>query len=45
MSAQPVTPELRQWIIQQASAGQPPDAVLKSMLDSGWNEDVAIQAM
>ena len=45
MSAQPVTPELRQWIIQQASAGQPPEAVLKSMLASGWDEDVAIQAM
>jgi len=45
MSAQLVTPELRQWIIQQASAGQPPDAVLKSMLASGWREDVAIQAM
>jgi prolyl 4-hydroxylase len=45
MSAQLVTPELRQWIIQQASAGQPPEAVLKSMLASGWNEDIAIQAM
>jgi prolyl 4-hydroxylase len=45
MSAQLVTPELRQWIIQQASAGQPPEAVLKSMLASGWDEDVAIQAM
>lgn len=45
MSAQLVTPELRQWIIQQASAGQPPEAVLKSMLASGWEEDVAIQAM
>jgi len=45
MSAQVVTPELRQWIIQQASAGQPPEAVLKSMLASGWDEDVAIQAM
>jgi len=45
MSAQVVTPELRHWIIQQASAGQPPEAVLKSMLASGWDEDVAIQAM
>ena len=45
MSAQLITPELRQWIIQQASAGQPPDAVLQAMRASGWDEDVAIQAM
>ncbi len=45
MSVQPVTPELRQWIIEQATAGQPPEAVLQSMLTSGWNEDVAIAAL
>ncbi len=45
MSAQPVTPELRAWIVAQATAGQPPDAVLKSMLASGWNEDVAVAAL
>jgi prolyl 4-hydroxylase len=45
MSSQPVTPELRQWIIEQATAGQPPEAVLQSMLTSGWNEDVAIVAL
>ncbi|KNZ33143.1 MAG: proline dioxygenase [Methylibium sp. NZG] len=45
MSDQAITPELRQWIIEQAKAGQPPDAVLKSMLDSGWKEDVAITAL
>jgi prolyl 4-hydroxylase len=45
MSDQPVTPELRQWIIEQAAAGQPPDAVLQSMLASGWREDVAAAAM
>jgi prolyl 4-hydroxylase len=45
MSVQPVTPELRQWIIEQATAGQPPEAVLQSMLSSGWNEDVAITAL
>ena len=45
MSSQPVTPELRQWIIEQASAGQPPEAVLQSMLTSGWHEDVAIVAL
>ena len=39
---QPVTPELRKWIVEQASAGQSPDAVLKSMLASGWREEVAV---
>ena len=45
MAEQPITPELRQWIIDQAAAGQPPEAVLKGMLASGWNEDVAADAM
>jgi prolyl 4-hydroxylase len=42
---QPVTPELRAWIIEQAAAGHPPDVVLQSMLASGWNEDSAIAAL
>ena len=42
---QPVTPELREWIVAQASAGQTPDVVLKAMLTSGWSEDVAISAL
>ena len=45
MSDQPITPELRRWIIEQATAGQPPEAVLKSMLTSGWNEEVALVAL
>lgn len=45
MSAQSITPELRQWIVEQATAGCSPDAVLKAMLASGWQEDVAVQAM
>jgi prolyl 4-hydroxylase len=44
-SQQQITPELRKWIVEQAQAGHGADAVLKSMLASGWNEDVAIQAM
>ena len=43
--AQPITPELRQWIIEQATAGQQPEAVLQSMIASGWNEDVAMTAL
>lgn len=42
---QPVTPELRQWIIEQAKAGVQPESVLQSMLASGWREDVAIAAL
>ena len=42
---QPVTPELRAWIIEQATAGHKPEAVLQSMLASGWNEDSAIVAL
>jgi len=45
MQTQQVTPELRQWIVAQAQAGQPPDAVLKSMIDSGWQEEVAVVAL
>ena len=45
MSDQPITPELRQWIIDQAAAGQPPEAVLDAMRASGWRDDVAADAM
>ena len=45
MSAQAITPELRQWIIEQARAGVQPEAVLSSMKTSGWQEDVAIAAL
>ena len=44
-STQQVTPELRQWIVAQAAAGQPPEAVLEAMLKSGWAEDVAMVAL
>lgn len=43
--SQTITPELRQWIIAQATAGFPPEAVLEAMKASGWNEDVAVQAL
>ncbi len=45
MSVQQITPELRQWIVAQASAGHSPDVVLKSMMDSGWQEDIAVTAL
>jgi prolyl 4-hydroxylase len=42
---QQVTPELRQWIVSQASAGHTAESVLQAMLASGWSEDVAVEAM
>ncbi len=44
-AAQAVTPELRQWILEQTRAGHAPQAVLQSMRDSGWEEAVALQAL
>lgn len=42
---QQITPELRQWIVAQAEAGHSAESVLQSMRASGWDEDVAIEAM
>lgn len=42
---QQVTPELRQWIIEQAQAGHGAESVLQAMRASGWAEDVAVEAM
>lgn len=42
---QNITPELRQWIVEQAQAGHGAESVLQSMKASGWDEDVAIAAM
>ncbi|PPE69471.1 2OG-Fe(II) oxygenase [Caldimonas thermodepolymerans] len=45
MSTQQITPELRQWIIEQATAGHSAHALLKAMVERGWDEDVATDAM
>ena len=45
MTTQTVTPELRSWLIAQAEAGHTAPAILKSMTDAGWDEDVAAQAL
>lgn len=45
MTSQPITPELRAWIVAQAQAGHGPEALLASMRASGWEEDAALQAM
>ena len=45
MATQPITPELRRWIVAQAAAGHPPDIVLDAMKASGWDEAVARDAL
>ncbi len=45
MTTQTVTPELRQWIIEQARAGCRPEDVLAAMRGSGWEEGVAVAAL
>jgi prolyl 4-hydroxylase len=40
-----ISAELRQWIVAQAQAGVAPETVLEAMKSSGWQEDVAIQAL
>ncbi len=42
---QTITPELRRWLIDQAEAGHTAPVILKGMLDAGWEEDVAAQAL
>ncbi|XAH25050.1 2OG-Fe(II) oxygenase [Xylophilus sp. GW821-FHT01B05] len=44
-TTQPVTPELRAWIIAQAEAGYAAPVIVQSMIDSGWQEAVAVQAL
>ena len=43
--SQTVTPELRQWIIEQSSVGCMPEAVLEAMVKAGWRADVAEAAL
>ncbi|HEV8691048.1 MAG TPA: 2OG-Fe(II) oxygenase [Ideonella sp.] len=40
-----ITPELRAWIVAQAQAGFPPQDVLAAMRNSGWPEEVALEAL
>ena len=45
MSHQPITPDLRRWIVEQAQAAQPPEAIVEAMMESGWNEASAVAAL
>jgi len=42
---QPVTPELRQWIVEQAGKGIAVPALIQSMCTAGWQEAVAVRAL
>lgn len=42
---QQITPELRKWIVEQVQGGHSAESVIKAMLASGWDEDVAVRAM
>ncbi|HMN93992.1 MAG TPA: 2OG-Fe(II) oxygenase [Hydrogenophaga sp.] len=43
--SQSITPELRQWIVEQARDGHSPESVLTAMQAAGWQADVAIRAL
>lgn len=40
-----VTPELRSWIVEQATAGFQPETIVEAMTSAGWPADVAMQAL
>lgn len=40
-----MSPELSRWVIEQASAGRPPNEVIAAMLEKGWEEQDAIDAI
>ena len=45
MLTQPVTPELREWLMAQLRAGFGEAEVVAAMLASGWDEAVAREAL
>lgn len=45
MPAEHLTIELEQWIVDQVTAGQTPDEVLRPLLEQGWGEQAATDAI
>lgn len=45
MSRQPITPEIRQWIVEQHAAGFDNETLLDAMRASGWDYGSAVQAL
>ena len=44
-TTQTITTELREWIITQAGAGVTAPSLIAAMVQSGWDEDVAVDAL
>jgi prolyl 4-hydroxylase len=42
---QSITPELRQWLIEQAAAGHTPESLLGAMVAAGWERALAEAAL
>src|SRR3546814_13358428 len=40
-----VPPQTIEWIVEQARNGHPPETLLKPLVDNGWAEDDAIEAV
>lgn len=40
-----VSPELRQWLLEQVAARQEPAALLQALTDAGWQADLAQRAL
>lgn len=40
-----IPPETIEWIVEQARNGHPPETLLKPLIDNGWTEDDAIDAV
>ncbi|MCE7033212.1 2OG-Fe(II) oxygenase [Lysobacter sp. GX 14042] len=45
MHTQAITPELTRWIVDQAAAGRPAEAILQPLLEAGWEQDTAADAV
>ncbi len=43
-TAQAITPDLRQWLLSQAASGVGMPALVAAMIQSGWQEAVAVDA-
>ena len=40
-----MTPDLRQWIVDQSTVGHQPEALLRAMVQAGWAEDIAVSML
>lgn len=45
MQAQPITPEMQDWVAQQLTAGHTRDEVFRALLDAGWQPAAASRVL